>query len=92
MCAVIAILVVFFVDNYRPTYVYIKKKGNTVAKKADLLDIDFTKHQKIKGARAQKLTQQVGAMTNSMYAVARGKDPVYLMCFYGALVARLLTD
>ena len=31
-------------------------------------------------------------MTNSMYAIARGKDPIYLMCFYGALVARLLTD
>ena len=92
-CVFIGILVVFFIDNYRPEYVYTKKKsGGTTAKKADLLDVDFTKHQKIKGARAQKLTQQVGAMTNSMYAVARGKDPIYLLCFYGCLVARLLTD
>ena len=60
VCAFVALLAVFFIENYRPEYTYVKKKAATVAKKADLLDVDFTKHQKVKGGRAQKLTKQVG--------------------------------
>ena len=44
VCVVIGILAVIFVDNYRPTYVYVKKKAGSKAKKADLLDVDFTKY------------------------------------------------
>ena len=53
LCVFIAIMAIFFVENYRPVYVYVKKKGGgTKPKPANLLDIDFTKHQKIKGGRA----------------------------------------
>jgi len=69
-----------------------KPDPNKIGKGDEAVQIDFTGGFKSKGSKNAQMKSKVSNMSNQMYNMFSKKDPILLVLFYGAAVARLMIN